>query len=56
MNLRDYLQRFSGSCIAYKDDGTVCCAPAYYLDPLRPGLVCSKHRPQKKEAKKGLSK
>jgi hypothetical protein len=38
--------RMSGStCIAYRDDGTLCRAPASILDHQRGGMVCLQHVP-----------
>jgi hypothetical protein len=31
------------ACIAYRDDGTLCRAPAPILNPERGGLVCWRH-------------
>jgi hypothetical protein len=32
-------------CIVYRDDGTLCRAPAAILDPQRGGMVCVRHAP-----------
>lgn len=32
-------------CIARKEDGTLCRAPAYTIDPKRGGMVCALHAP-----------
>jgi hypothetical protein len=32
-------------CIAYREDGLLCRAPATILDPQRGGLVCVQHVP-----------
>jgi hypothetical protein len=34
-----------GPCIAYREDGRVCRAPATQLDGQRGGLVCAAHAP-----------
>jgi hypothetical protein len=33
------------ACIAYRDDGWLCRAPAHFLDESRGGLVCRDHVP-----------
>jgi hypothetical protein len=35
----------SATCIAYRDDGTPCQAPASILDHGRSGMVCPQHVP-----------
>jgi hypothetical protein len=35
----------SSTCPAYRDDGTLCHAPAVVLDHQRGGLVCPQHVP-----------
>jgi hypothetical protein len=35
------------ACIAYRDDGTLCRAPATILDLERGGLVCWRHDPDR---------
>ncbi len=32
-------------CIAYRDDGRICGAPAMVVDVQRGGMVCRKHAP-----------
>lgn len=32
-------------CIAYRDDGAICKAPATVLDTQRGGMVCRAHAP-----------
>ena len=32
-------------CIAYKEDGTICDAPACVIDEQRGGMVCVDHAP-----------
>ena len=33
------------TCIAYREDGRICGAPAPILDPQRGGMVCRLHQP-----------
>jgi hypothetical protein len=35
------------SCIAYKEDGTLCREPATQLDRQRGGMVCQAHAPKR---------
>jgi hypothetical protein len=35
----------TGWCIAYREDGRVCCEPATIVDHQRKGLVCADHAP-----------
>lgn len=35
------------TCIAYREDGRLCGAPAPILDPQRGGMVCRLHQPDR---------
>ena len=34
-------------CIAYKENGNICKAPALYLDKKRGGMICFKHETER---------
>ncbi len=44
--MRQYDQLLTYGCIAYREDGTICGAPASVLDTQRGGMVCTAHAPK----------